>query len=138
MGAPFEIPAAAARVFTAVAAVYEELKISTDLRDSVQLQVGNQTFDRRGDIAKRRMSAYLECGEDMMGPRADFNRIDISLVSFIKPAGADAAILRTVMLAAAVNVGVRGTISCYTTGELERRIRDLVLKKLGIVGAGDS
>lgn len=131
MGIPFEVPVAAARVFAAVALVYADLKIPTELRDSALLQIGNQTFDRRGDLAGRRLSAYLECGEDMMGPRADFNRIDISLVSFIKPAGAQAAILRNVILASAVNVGVRGTIPCQSTGELEHRIYDLVRKKLG-------
>jgi len=131
MGNPFEVPSGAGRVFSALVAVYADLKIPTEIRDSAQLQVGNQTFDRRGDVAGRRLSAYLECGEDMMGPRADFNRIDISLISFIKPQGADAVILRSVMLANAVNVGVRGTIPCQSTGELERRIYDLVQKKLG-------
>ena len=135
MGNPFEVPAPAAKVFAAATEAYQDLKIDIVIRDSVQLQVGNPIFDRRGNVAGKRMSLYVECGEDMMGSRADFNRIDLSLISFIKPAGNSAAVLRTVLLASAANVGVRGDLPCSTTGELERRLYQLVLKKLGISGS---
>ncbi len=133
MGKPYEIPAEAGRVFSAVAAVYADLKIPVELRDSAALQIGNEAFVRRGDVAGRRMSAYLECGQGFTGPRADAYRIDLGLVTFVTPAGQDAANLRTVFLGTAVNVSEgasRSTQGCYTTGELERRIHQAVLKKL--------
>lgn len=132
MGTPFGVPFPAGRVFAALDSVFADLKIPVEVRDSARLQVGNEGFVRRGDVAGRRMSAYLDCGQGFTGPRADAYRIDIGLISFIAAEGPDTASLRSVLLGTAVNVteGSRPTQPCYSTGELERRMHQMVLKRL--------
>lgn len=132
MGMPLEVPGLPGPAFAALAAVYEDLKIPAGVRDSAALEVGNEAFVRRGDVGGRRMSASLDCGDSFTGPRADAYRIDLSLISFLTPSAPDVTTLRTVLIGTAVNVteGGRPTQPCYTTGELEKRIHQMVLKKL--------
>jgi hypothetical protein len=132
MGTPYEVPAPAGRAFAALAAVYTDLKLTPELRDSAMLQVGNPSFYRRETVAGRQISTYLSCGDGMTGPYADYYRIYLSLLSTVTPLGSDSATVRTVLLGSAVNVteGARQPMPCESTGRLEVRIHQEVLKKL--------
>jgi len=132
MGTPYEVPASAPKVFAALAAVYADLKVSTAIRDSAQLQVGNPSFTRRETIGGRQLSSYLSCGEGMTGPYADYYKIYLGLVSTLTPKTPGSVTLRTVLLAGAVNVteGKHDPQPCESSGRLEARIHQMVLKKL--------
>jgi hypothetical protein len=132
MGTPFEVPYAAARVFTALSGVYTELKIPAELHDSAALELGTDGFSRRGDLGGRPLSIFFDCGQGVTGPFADFNQIDLSVVSFVTPTGDASATLRTVVLGTAVKLTEGGspTRLCSSTGELERRIHRLLLRKI--------
>jgi hypothetical protein len=133
MGTPMVVHHPVEQVFTALSQVYADLKIPIELRDSVKLQLGNPAFYGRGSLGGRRMSAAIECGTSMTGSRADDYRIYLSLVSFLYPGGRDSTLLRSVLMATAVNVTeVRErSVNCPSLGELERRIHEAVVKKLG-------
>lgn len=132
MGTPYPVPAAGGRAFAALAAVYAELRLTPELRDSATLQVGNPSFYRRETLAGRQMSTYLSCGEGMTGPYADYYRIYMTLLSTVTPLGSDSATLRTVFLASAMNVteGARQPMPCESTGRLEIRIHQELLKRV--------
>lgn len=131
MGTSFETPFSAARVYHALLAVYAELKIPLAVNDSVGFQVGSATFFRRSDFGGRQISTYLSCGDGITGPYADFYRVYMVLTSTVIPAGPDRSVLRTLYLAGAVNVaeGARQPMPCESTGRLEIRINQMVMKK---------
>lgn len=132
MGATFELPAAAGRSFAAMQAVLDDLKVPVEVRDSSVLQIGNAGFVKRGSFAGRRMSAWVDCGSNMSGPRADNYRIELGTVAFLTAAGRESSQVRIAVVGTALDVGeaARPTIPCYTTGALERRLHELLLKKL--------
>lgn len=133
MGQPYELPQPPKSVFSALLAAYAELKIPAEVNDTAQGEVGNQQFVRRYDLAGRRISAYLDCGEGLSGPYADSYKVDMSLVTFVTPTGTGGATVRSVLLGAAVDVGegARPTQPCRSNGEFERRIYQAVRKHLG-------
>lgn len=132
MGATFEVPAAAGRTFTAMQAVFDDLKVPTEVRDSTVLQIGNSGFVKRGSFAGRRMSAWVDCGNNMSGPRADNYRIELGAVTFVSVVGRESSQIRIAVIGTALDVGeaARPQIACYTSGALERRLHELLLKKL--------
>src|SRR5260221_9108968 len=87
MGQPYELSQLPRSVFAALLAAYADLKIPAEVNDTAQGEVGNQQFVRRFDLAGRRISAYLECGEGLSGPYADSYKVDMSLVTFVTPTG---------------------------------------------------
>jgi len=132
MGTPVEVPSDAGRVFTTLAGVYAELKLPTEIRDSAALELGADGFSRRGDLGGRPLSIFFDCGQGVTGPFADFNQIDLSVVSFVTATGPASATVRTVVLGTAVKLTEGGspTRFCSSTGELERRIHRLLMRKL--------
>jgi hypothetical protein len=132
MGSPFDVPGSPARVFSALKDVYAELKIETPLLDSVELEIGNEKFFKRGSLAGRRLSGFVECGSGLTGEYADNHRVDFSLVTFVRPKTQDRSTIRTVLLGAAINVteGAKPTQNCNSNGELERLIHQRVVQKL--------
>jgi hypothetical protein len=123
------------RVFAAFAEAYAELKIPTEIRDSLHLQLGNPQFYRRFDLGGKSLSLYLDCGQDVDGIWAEIYRISISLVTFLTPKGGDSLEVRSVLLAQAVDIpkSIR-TKDCGSTGELERRLYQMALKSLAQEG----
>jgi len=132
MGSPFDVPGSPGRVFNALAQVYAELKIETPLQDSVELEIGNEKFFKRSSLAGRRLSGFLVCGSGLTGEYADNHRVDLSLVTFVRPKTQDRSTIRTVLLGAAINVteGAKPTQNCNSNGELERLIYQRVEQKL--------
>lgn len=68
----------------------------------------------------------------MTGPYADDYRIYLGLVSFVTPTPANSSFVRTVLVGNAINVteGVRPTQRCRSTGELELKIHEMMVKEL--------
>jgi len=128
------------QVFAALAGVYAELKIPAEIRDSTRLMVGNPQFYRRSDLGGRTLAVYLECGQDINGIYAEIYRVSLSMVTFLTPGEGDEIALRTVLLASAIDIPrpPPNTAECGTTGELERRIYQMMLKALGKLGFSKS
>ena len=131
MGTPYRVPFEPGRVYQALLGAFADLKIPAALRDSIGGRVESDVFYRRGDLAGRQISTYLSCGEGITGPYADSYRVYLTLISTVTPADSNRSTLRTVLLAGAVNVseGARQAMPCESTGRLEIRIHQVVLKK---------
>jgi hypothetical protein len=132
MGRPYQVPYPVPRTFDALREVYEELKLPREVPDSAGAQVATGMFYRQGSLAGRQLSSFLHCGEAITGPIADTYRIYLNIWSSLVPEGRSDAVLRTVVLAGAVNVseGSRQPLPCESRGRLEARIHQLLLLKL--------
>jgi len=131
MGTPREVPFPVARVFSALEKVYAEIKVKPEVYAPPE-QIGNQAFYARGSLAGRRMSSLLECGGGMTGPYADDYRIYMGLVTFVTPTPGNTSVVRSVLVGSAINVteGVRPTQKCRSSGELELKIHEMMVKEL--------
>jgi hypothetical protein len=132
LGTPYDVPFPATRVYQALLGVYAELKIPTEAKDSAAGQLGSQMFYRQNTLGGKQISTYLSCGDSMTGPNADSYRVYMNIWSTLTPKNDHDVILRTAYLAGAVNVseGSRQPMPCETTGRLEYRIHQMLLKKL--------
>lgn len=131
IGTAYDIPFPPGRVYSAVLAAFNELKISADVRDSLGGRVETNVFHRRGDLGGKQISTYLECGDGITGPYADSYRVYMIVLTTIVPKGADRSALRSVLLGGAVNVaeGARQPMACESSGRWEIRLHKLVLAK---------
>ena len=131
IGTPYRVPFPRAQVFRALLAVFKELKVPMVAGDSAAGRVSAPTFHREGDFAGRQLSTWLSCGDSMTGPNADSYRIYMYLMSTVSAEGEDASSIRSALLAGAVSVseGSRQEMPCESTGRLEVRIHQMVLKK---------
>jgi hypothetical protein len=127
------IPAEPARVFASLKAVFEELGIPVATVDAAVSQVGNTNFWRMRKLGNERISPYLSCGNSVTGVIADDYRIYMSVTSQVRPDGKGGAELETAFTAFARNIDGSASerIACGTTGQLEERIRQGVLRALG-------
>ncbi|MGQ0703657.1 MAG: hypothetical protein ACT4PM_11050 [Gemmatimonadales bacterium] len=128
--------AQAGRAFAALAQVYDQLKVPPDLRDSARMIVGNQQFRLRSDLGGKSLPLYLECGQDVYGLYADIAPVQMSLLTFLTPLGGSTIEVRTVLIARAVDIPrIRpNTRDCRSTGELEKRIHQMLVKALAKEG----
>jgi len=132
-GAKSHIPVSPSRVFAALKVVYEELGMSPVIDDPTTGRVGNTDFWKTHKLGTEPISAYVNCGESIMGPAADSHRINISILSIVRPDGKGETELETVLSALARNVeGTTNDRACGTTGLLEQRIRQRLLDNLSV------
>ena len=134
VGTSYAVPYPPALVFKVLLTVYADLKLPTEVKDSAAFQIGSQMFYRQNSVAGKQISAYLSCGEGMTGPNADYYRVYMNIWSTITPEGKNGSTMRTAYLAGAMNVseGSRQPMPCESTGRLELRLHQEVLKKLAL------
>lgn len=128
------IPAPMSRAFDAVRAMYDELGIPVTVSNAATGQVGNTNFFKTRKLGTEPISTYLNCGDSFAGgSAADNYRVYMSVVSVVRADGNAASVLETALTASAQNMeGTAGDrIACGSTGRLEERIRQGVLRKVG-------
>lgn len=133
-GTVFEIPYPMGQVYKALLAVFKELKLPADIQDTAKGHVESDVFYRSGSLAGKQISTYLGCGEGITGPYADSDRIYMVATSTVAKKDDSNSTLRSVLLGGAVKVseGARQPMACESTGRLEIRIQQMVLKKLAM------
>lgn len=131
MGTAYEVPFAPDRVYRAVLAAFEELKIPSEVRDSALGRVESNIFHRRSDMGGKQISTYLSCGDGITGPYADSYRVYMLMMTRVEPRGENRSAIRTIFLGGAVNVseGARQPMACESTGRWEIRLHKLVVSK---------
>lgn len=129
---PIEIDAPAGRVFAALAAAMDELKIPVNIRDSVGGLVGNATLKQMYAFAGFPMARIQNCGIGAMGPNASSYRVHMALVGFIDELGPSKTRLRIAFAAGAADISgaSKDATMCRSTGALEERLADLVKMKV--------
>jgi hypothetical protein len=119
--------------FQALVRAYGELGIATTLFDLRGRRVGDPRMTASRAFKGSPLSRFLSCGEGITGPRANNDRIMLSVVSTAKPRpGGAGALLETRVTAVAIDTGGRGgQTQCTTTGELEELIHYAARSALG-------
>jgi hypothetical protein len=109
--------------FRALVRAYGELGLATPLLDLSARRVGNPRMTAMRSLKGSPLSRFLSCGEGITGPRANNDRIMLSIVSEAKPHAGGGTVLETRVTAVAIDTGGRGgQAQCTTTGELEELI----------------
>jgi hypothetical protein len=117
------------RAFAALVNAFRDLGIPTEIIRHSTRQVSNTQFGVGRELAGTRLSQLLRCGETLTGPRADIDRVLMSVVSQVRPLGAGSSSVATHVIGVATDAGGTGRRSaCSSTGELERRLHDAVKK----------
>jgi hypothetical protein len=117
------------RVRAAVVGAFRELGIPTEIVSHSTGQVANRQFPVGRELAGTRLSRLLQCGQTLTGPRADIDRVLMSVVSDVRPLGAGSSSVTTRVIGVAIDAGGSGHRSaCSSTGELERRLHQAVRK----------
>lgn len=128
-------PVDPARAWEALPLVYRALGLPVNQRDAAAHRLGVAAFRPRR-IEDQPLSRYLECGRGITaGPLADAYQVDLWVDTRVvpDPAGAGTATLATSVTANATPVANQGnTVTCESTGKLERRIAELVHQRLAI------
>ncbi len=110
-----------AQAFHALRGVYAELQVPVADADSAAGWLGALHLTRTYSLGRMRMSSALDCGSGMSGPVADDARIQMALVTFVVPAGADSTSVRTAVVAQSQSLGGEQSdrVLCNTKGYLE-------------------
>jgi hypothetical protein len=126
------INATPANVWTAVQAVYADLKIPITEIDAPHMALRNTGLKVRRTLAGERMPRWLSCGGSNSMPNAETYEIHATISTQVVPGkdgnGSD---IVTLFEAIASPVQFSGApVACASTQELERRIYTLVGQKL--------
>jgi hypothetical protein len=93
--------------------------------------IGNSVLQARRKLAGMPMQKILDCGDKMGLPNAETWDIHMNILSYVNP-GADASssqiLTRIQALGNPADLSNRDLSPCATTGDLEKKISDLVLK----------
>jgi hypothetical protein len=117
-----DIPATPDSVFAVLPAIYSSLGVEVKVRDPGNGEIGNKDFTRTYRLGKAALHEYVGCGSTMTGPAADEYRVQMSLVSHVKPKGSGSTV-QTVLTARANDSNTsKGWLSCLSSGVLEDRI----------------
>lgn len=94
---------------------------------------GNQGLNVRRTLGGVALRNYLLCGDDGTGPNADTYLISMNIATQIQAEADGTSKVATVMDATATSM-TTGTniIRCSTTGQLEKRINDVLAKRLNL------
>jgi hypothetical protein len=121
------------KVHQALIVAYSELGVpatAINPKDGLVATLNRRAFNRLGN---ERLSRYVSCGDSMTGPRADQDRVVLSVVSWAKPDGSGHTRIESRIVGNATDSGGTGTrMPCTTTGELESRIHKAAKAALGM------
>lgn len=122
------VPATAADVWNALLKVYQEIGIPVTEQDPARHSLANPRFVVRRTFMGQRLSRFVSCGVDMMGPVADRAVVQLNIRSTVV-SEADGKV-RVDVLLGAIETTVEGTSTnggpCHTTQRLEHDILNRV------------
>jgi len=114
------------RVLAAVDETYATLEIPITIRNSATSTLGNGGL-QVNRIEGKRMATYVDCGQDRNGRLANTHNMTLSIVTTLDSVEDDGVEVSTLVTAFGKPRATSGnTIPCNSTGELERRIAELV------------
>jgi hypothetical protein len=121
------------KVYQALIVAYSELGVPATVINPAQglvAAIKRRAFARLGNVA---LSRYLSCGSSMTGPRADQDRIELSVISWARPDGVGKSRVETRFVANATDSGGTSTrMPCTSTGELESQLHKAAKQALGV------
>ena len=124
------LPATPTQVWTVLPAVFDQLQVEVTTVDSRSRVMGNAGYLARR-VEGKRLSIYLECGSDFLGPYANQHDVTLSLMVQLTNAPENETVVTTVVNASAKARAVSGTrLQCTSKRSLERRVVELIAEKL--------
>lgn len=123
------VPAPVERVAAELPGVYQLLGFTAGRMDAEGRTVGTDVFDLRRRIEGRPHSVWLNCGVTSVGQSAaDVHRVSMAIRSTVTPRPNGGSLVSTTVEASArASTGASSTPArCGSTGELERRIAELL------------
>jgi hypothetical protein len=122
------VAAPPAQVWLAVKKVYTKIEVPITVESPGTRQMGNENFFRTRSFAGQPMTALVDCGSGMTGPKAATYRIYMSLLTQIIPDGGGGSKVQTTFVPMGQDVaqGSSDRIPCGTTGRLEQIFLDQV------------
>jgi hypothetical protein len=128
------VKAAPEMVYQAVMQTFKELGIPAGNTDSKLGIIGSERFEKMRVLAGSQMSMLFSCGEGAAGPYADFFRLTIAVVTWVKPLEGGKTALSIAVAAAGQDVSgsYRNPRECGSTGRLETKILERVQKVVGL------
>lgn len=121
-----------AKVWSALPVVYGMLAISAEMNDAPTMTIGTKSFTQ-GRLDGKRSTDWMRCGTSGSGPSSGgMFRTRLTIVSTVKPAPGDKSYLVTEVtgIATPVEGTSTGPVPCASKGDLEQRIRELVVAEI--------
>jgi hypothetical protein len=126
-----EINAPPARVWQALPAVYEALRVPVTTVVSNDMLLGNYRVKVRRELGAAPLSRYLGCGSGSGGQNADTYDVTLTLLTQVASGSGQSSRVITTVEANAVSAAFGGApVPCTTTGDLEIRIADMIRERL--------
>jgi len=127
----FEIEGTPDQLWNVLPAVFAELEVPVTLRVQEERTIGNPEFRVRRQLGGVRLSRYLNCGDQLGNPNADNYQLTIRIIAQVLGGTGESARLMTVVDGSAKPVvGSGGPVSCASSGNLEKRIVELVGERM--------
>lgn len=122
------VAVSAAAAWAALPGVYETLGIATDVLDPSRRQIGVTQHRFSGQILRRSLSDFFDCGMDpgLSAPLADRAPINAQVVTSVVGVGEGAELRTDVTATARRPGGSAGTATCRSLGLLEVLIAKMV------------
>lgn len=106
---------------------YEATDIPLGVVSTRDRTMGNPALVVRGRLGGTPLSDFVDCGIILGGPAANVYRVQLSVLSSLRPAAGDSVQLRTRVRATASDPGQSSPATqCTSTGKLEERIADQI------------
>jgi hypothetical protein len=125
------LPTPAPESFDALRVTYSDLKIPVTMLDPDQHTLGTTGWTVPHRLAGRELSRYFDCGAGR-GRSADELTVKLTIRSTISPdSAADRSTLNTALSVTASDPGqMSHPTACQTTGELEARLSEALMKTI--------
>jgi hypothetical protein len=119
------------RVWGALTPVLASLNIGVEHADSAQLTVVSRNTEFRRVLGGVRMSTYVECGVSAMGKTADRYPVYLRVTTTVREGPPGGSVVHTsVQAVARPEDNGASSVSCESSGKLERRISAQVANRL--------
>jgi hypothetical protein len=125
------VPAKQDAIFAALADIYPALGVNIALQDPATGEFGNRNFSKMYRLGGVQLSTYVGCGVTSTGAGADRYLITMSLVSRVTPDATGSTVVTRLDAAGQDQSTSNARVSCLTTGQLEQRISDALVKAVG-------
>ena len=132
-----ELAVPVARAWQVLPDVYEQLGLKMGEISGASRQIGTGVVKVQGRVGKLSMGRIIDCGSASGISNADSYAINLLVRTQIVPArDTTATTVRTLLLASGRQAATAGggSVSCPSTGELERQIANLVKERAATKG----
>jgi hypothetical protein len=119
------------RVWRALPAAYDSLKIPLTTLDAGKHLIGNEGMKARQRLGNVSMSTYIDCGQAQIGPSADSYDIYLEVTTTARSVSPTETELSTMVVSAAKPLQFSQEYSrCSTKGTIEDQISKIVSARL--------